>query len=213
MSSVRQFVMAYSADHDEIKALLPEGYESLRPVLRINIEQVDGHFNRVEFNTPIEHESIRGWLNLITWENEEIIPDKDHQGEYFSERAKISIDEFTSFDGRKAFRTDVTLGESDMQETILTIIHTLAGVSGGCPAENDNQGTFNLYGTDGKAIFREVEEISERKEYSDCEFFWNVPDREIKVSEFDKAKNMLIRQAMYIEPIEVLGAYVVDFER
>lgn len=100
-----------------------------------------------------------------------------------------------------------------MQETILTIIHTLAGVTGGCPAENDNQGTFNLYGTDGTATFREVEIADGFKEYSDCEFFWNVPDREIKVSQFDSDKNMLIRQAMYIEPIEVLGAYVVDFER
>lgn len=212
MSRVRQFVMAYSAEHDEIKALLPEGFSSLRPVLRINLEQIDGSCSRVEFNTPVEHDGIRGWLNMITWETGEA-PDREKQGEYIREEAKIEIEEFASFDGRKAFRTDVTISNDTMQETILTIIHTLAGVTGGCPAENDNQGTFNLYGTDGTATFREVEIADGFKEYSDCEFFWNVPDREIKVSQFDSDKNMLIRQAMYIEPIEVLGAYVVDFER
>ena len=35
---VEQFVMAYRGNHDEIKALLPKGFESLRPVLRINAE-------------------------------------------------------------------------------------------------------------------------------------------------------------------------------
>ncbi len=213
MSRIRQFVMAYSADHEEIKALLPAGYRSLRPVLRINIEQIDGMFYRAEFNTPVEYDGVRGWLNLITWESGDEAPDREHQGEYVSEKAKIQMDVFTSFDGRKAFRTDVTLNGDAMQETILTIIHTLADVTGGCPAEQDNQGTFNLYGTDGKATFREAEMVHAYKEHADCEFFWNVPDREIKVSQYDKDKNMLIRQAMYIEPLEVLGAYVVDFER
>ena len=35
---VQQFVMAYGVEHDRLRALLPPGYTSLRPVLRINAE-------------------------------------------------------------------------------------------------------------------------------------------------------------------------------
>ena len=35
---VEQFVMAYRAEQDRLRALLPKGYTSLRPVLRINAE-------------------------------------------------------------------------------------------------------------------------------------------------------------------------------
>ena len=35
---IEQFVMAYEAEQDRIRAMLPEGFESLRPVLRINTE-------------------------------------------------------------------------------------------------------------------------------------------------------------------------------
>ena len=35
---VEQFVMAYGVEQDRVRALLPEGFESLRPVLRINSE-------------------------------------------------------------------------------------------------------------------------------------------------------------------------------
>ena len=35
---VEQFVMAYQVEQDRLRAILPEGYESLRPVLRINAE-------------------------------------------------------------------------------------------------------------------------------------------------------------------------------
>ena len=36
--NVEQFVMAYLVEQDRVRALLPEGFESLRPVLRINAE-------------------------------------------------------------------------------------------------------------------------------------------------------------------------------
>ena len=38
---IEQFVMAYGVEQDRIRALLPEDYESLRPVLRINAELRD----------------------------------------------------------------------------------------------------------------------------------------------------------------------------
>ena len=49
--TVEQFVMAYGAEQDRLRALLPEGFASLRPVLRINAEVRDGKTGALEFNT------------------------------------------------------------------------------------------------------------------------------------------------------------------
>ncbi|MDO4518618.1 MAG: hypothetical protein Q4B78_05355 [Bacillota bacterium] len=66
---VKQYVMAYRADENEIKRLLPQGFESLRPVLRINVECYDGDedWGYIEFNTPVAAEGKRGWLNISAW--------------------------------------------------------------------------------------------------------------------------------------------------
>jgi len=66
---VTQYVMAYRADHEMIKSLLPLGFESLRPVLRINGEcfDDDSEFGYLEFNTPVEKDGKRGWLNIASW--------------------------------------------------------------------------------------------------------------------------------------------------
>lgn len=42
--------MAYGAEHDRIRAILPDGFTSIRPVLRINAEIRDEKFGYVEFN-------------------------------------------------------------------------------------------------------------------------------------------------------------------
>ena len=57
---VEQFVMAYGIEQDRIRALLPEDYESLRPVLRINTEIRDEKTVYIEFNTPVAHGGKRG---------------------------------------------------------------------------------------------------------------------------------------------------------
>ena len=66
---VEQFVMAYYAEQDRLRALLPEGFVSLRPVLRINAEVRDGVQGYVEFNTAVEKDGQRGWLNLGHWDD------------------------------------------------------------------------------------------------------------------------------------------------
>ena len=35
---IEQFVMAYGVEQDRLRAILPEGFSSLRPVLRISAE-------------------------------------------------------------------------------------------------------------------------------------------------------------------------------
>ena len=67
--NVEQFVMAYGVEQDRLRALLPDGFSSLRPVLRINAEIRDGQTGYVEFNTAVEKENLRGWLNIAHWDN------------------------------------------------------------------------------------------------------------------------------------------------
>lgn len=43
---IEQFVMAYGVEQDRLRALLPGGFSSLRPVLRINAEIRDGKTTR-----------------------------------------------------------------------------------------------------------------------------------------------------------------------
>ena len=66
---IEQFVMAYGVEQDCLRALLPEGFSSLRPVLRINAEIQDGCAARLECNTAVEKDGIRGWLNVGRWED------------------------------------------------------------------------------------------------------------------------------------------------
>lgn len=69
---IEQFVMAYGVEQDRVRALLPEGYTSLRPVLRINAEIRDGESAWLEFNTPVAREDRRGWLNIAHWQSPEL---------------------------------------------------------------------------------------------------------------------------------------------
>ena len=65
--NVTQFVMAYGVEQDRLRALLPEGCRSLRPVLRVNAELRQGHPAYVELNTAVERDGVRGWLNIARW--------------------------------------------------------------------------------------------------------------------------------------------------
>lgn len=66
---IEQFVMAYGVEHDRLRAILPDGYASLRPVLRINAEIQNDDNGYVEFNTAVEKDGNRGWLNIGYWNN------------------------------------------------------------------------------------------------------------------------------------------------
>lgn len=65
---VEQFVMAYGVEHDRLRAILPDPFTSLRPVLRINAEVRDEKTGYIEFNTAIQKGETKGWLNIGFWE-------------------------------------------------------------------------------------------------------------------------------------------------
>ena len=66
--TVEQFVMAYGIEQDRLRAVLPDGFMSLRPVLRVNAEARDERTGYVEFNTAVEKDGVRGWLNIGYWD-------------------------------------------------------------------------------------------------------------------------------------------------
>lgn len=196
MSKVEQYVMAYRANHDKIKALLPEIYESLRPVLRINVEIIDDYESmiKIEFNTPVASKGKRGWLNLVTWNS-------------FSEQISLS---------KRENKTEFIAGKDDKAFLDIEFIRT--GEEGGCPKEDDNEGTFfgEIFSIDtgSSAVFKKAEQIYERKEYCQCRFEWIIPEYIMPSSvESLTAKEQTIKEAVRIKPEEMLGAYKVEFER
>ena len=66
---IEQYVMAYSVEQDKLRAILPDGFRSLRPVLRINSEIRNGSAGYIEFNTAVQREFTKGWLNIGRWED------------------------------------------------------------------------------------------------------------------------------------------------
>ena len=109
---VEQFVMAYQIEQDRIRAMLPEGFQSLRPVLRINAE-IRGEEAYIEFNTPVAAFGRQGWLNIANWKTPET-------GIACSRNGK-SVTFTTPF---------------------LEITYTAVGIAGSCPAEKNNDGCF-----------------------------------------------------------------------
>ncbi len=66
---IEQFVMAYGVEQDRLRAILPEGFASLRPVVCFNAEVWDGCRAHLEFLTAVSHDGRRGWLNIGCWED------------------------------------------------------------------------------------------------------------------------------------------------
>lgn len=114
---VEQFVMAYGVEQDRLRAFLPEGFVSLRPVLRINGEiRTNGtETYYLELNTPVEARGKRGWLNVAHWDSEHTDLTCKREGKAVT-----------------------------FQTPFLQITYTGTGAVGGCPAEKDNDGCFFL---------------------------------------------------------------------
>lgn len=203
---LEQFVMAYQVEQDRLRAMLPEGYESLRPVLRINAEIRGGKGDGlesgetenvyIEFNTPVAAFGKRGWLNIASWESP--------MADISYERAGSAVTFLAPF---------------------LTITYTGVGIEGGCPAEKDNDGCFFLRET---VTFVPAERIDTKKEFCDCEFAWKFTEGDahgISIGgksvaaiptepEHDYGRQELsARAAAAIECEQILGSYVVRFER
>ncbi len=187
---IEQFVMAYGVEQDRLRAILPDGFASLRPVLRINAEIRDGKTAYLECNTAVERDGMKGWLNICFWSNV-----------FFEKKSQ-----------RTTFRMDH-----------LNIAFTRTGIEGGCPAEKDNDGCCFL----SEEALRPPEIITSQKEFCDCSFRWDF-DGSGSFGEsigktlpaiFTPGENnypkleFTAKNAAMIKCDQVLGSYVVEFER
>ena len=187
---VEQFVMAYGVEQDRLRALLPADFVSLRPVLRINAEIRDGSTAYVEYNTAVEKDGLRGWLNLGHW------------------------------DAVPFVRSGKTV---TFQPEFLELCFTGVGIAGGCPVEKDNAGCFYP----GSAAPRPAEHITEPKEFCDCSFRWRFTPEDAHGVSLGKTLPACPTAVQRVYPrvactpenaakipcIQVLGSYVVRFER
>lgn len=192
---VEQFVMAYEVEQDRLRALLPDGFESLRPVLRINAEIRDEDRGYLELNTAVESSGKRGWLNIARWD---------------SEHDELSFER----DGKA-----VTFAAP-----FLNITYRPVGVEGSCPAEKENDGCFFLNETPNlrppeqirsKKEFCDCEfawSFSDGSAYGvsigkTLPIFASEPEKQYERQELS-AEN-----AAAIPCRQVAGSYVVKFER
>lgn len=188
---IEQFVMAYGCEHDKLRAIIPDGFISLRPVFRINAEIRDDKTGHIEFNTAVEKDGVRGWLNIGHWDNVSI----------------SKIDDTSTFETAN-----------------LKLLFRRTGTVSGCPAEKDNNGYFFM---EKKEIFQPAEIITENKEFCDCEFGWYFGDKSVcgvstgktisatptEIKTIYPKKDFTVQNAVEIGCLQVLGSYVVCFER
>lgn len=192
---VEQFVLAYEVEQDCIRALLPEKFESLRPVLRINTEIRDELDIYIEFNTPVVCGGRRGWLNIAAW------TDNGSKIRFTRESDTVIID-----------------------APFLNIKYKGVGIAGSCPAEKDNDGCFFLGKNPEFRISEKINTNKEfcdcefkwnfsKKDAVGISMgktlpaFYTEPKKQYARQEFT-AQN-----AAAIECKQVLGSYIVRFER
>lgn len=194
---IEQFVVAYGVEQDRLRAFLPDGFESLRPVLRINVEIRHGDIEEVylELNTAVEAFGNRGWLNVGHWDSE-----TDGLTYQRKEKAVTFLLPF------------------------LTITYTGVGIEGSCPAEKDNGGCYFI---SDEIYLRPSEQIFANKEFCDCEFAWRYTKEDAHGVSIGKTipafptepkiqypKQAFTPQNAAAIPCEqVLGAYKIIFER
>lgn len=192
---VEQFVIAYKGEQDRIRALLPEGFQSLRPVLRINAEICEGEVY-IEFNTPVVALGKRGWINIANWQT----PETDIT--YLRNGKSVT---FTM--------------------PFLEITYTGVGVEGECPAERDNDGCFFIKEDIILIPPEKVNNNKEFCDCEFAWKFADGDAHGISVSEktlpavsseplnvYEK-QNLSVKAAAHIECEQMLGQYKVIFER
>ncbi len=143
---IQQFVAAYRVDHDRLRTIIPDGYKSLRRVLRINAEVNSNGEITIELNTPVERPGFKGWLNVASWSS-----------------CNTSIHLLIGDDGAYEFTTP-----------FLTLGFLPSGVFSECPAEKDSHGC--IYLRDGKETLLTYRPVAERKEFCDFSFHWRFSD-------------------------------------
>ncbi len=186
--NIEEFVMAYEVEQDRIRALLPEGFESIRPVLRINAHKINGKNAYIEFNTPVAYDGKRGWLNIANWCNE---PEKLNIPKWKNcRKEKISVETID-------MTTVFTL-------PFLKISFKNVGIEGGCPAEKDNDGCFFI---GEEIVLKPPYKYVNNKHFCNCKFEWNFSGNNAKGESMGKTL-----PAYFTEPVKIYDKQVLTAE-
>ena len=190
---IDQYVMAYKAEQDRLRALLPTGFASLRPVLRINAEIRSEETIYIEYNTPVEGFGKRGWLNIAHWE---------------SSGTDLSYEKNNT--------------ATTFRAPFLEITYTGIGLVGGCPAEKDNDGCFygtTFVPTEKIDENKEYCNCAFRWKFTENDAYGISTDGKSipaipteQQMQYEKQK-LSPKNAASIPCEQVLGAYKVTFER
>lgn len=193
---IRQFVMAYGIEQDRVRALLPDGFVSLRPALRINAEIRGGTELYIEFNVPVATDGFRGWLNIGRWD---------------SGHAPLTL---RMEDGSYVFGLP-----------FLSLHFRPVGILGGCPAERDNDGCIFLTDEGYQTIAaKSIDSNKEFCDCSFAWLFPEAGAHGISIGKTLPAipvpamktyprKPLTVQNAAAIPCSQVLGAYTVSFQR
>ena len=197
-AEIEQFVVAYRVEQDRIRAMLPEGFVSLRPVLRISAEIRDEDSVYLELNTPVAKDGLRGWLNIENW--------KSTRGDELQFTRNGSIVQFTT--------------------PFLALSCKLTGREGARQAENDNDGCYYIRNKEEE--FRPSEKHANAElEFCDITFSWHFRRKDaagVSTGKTMMASSTPVRKkyrkcalsaknAAAIPCEEVLDAFVLRFER
>ena len=141
----------------------------------------------IEFNTAVKKEEFSGWLNIYCPNN------------IFFRRIGKKIE----------FKTE-----------LLNIYFEGVGIEGSCPAEKDNDGCY--FGNK----LKKSEIITANKEFCNCEFTWKtengahgksigktLPAAPTEIKRIYPKEKFMVENFLKIPCEQVLGAYVVKFER
>lgn len=211
MCTVTQFVLAYKVKKTQVQRLLPKNFHLLRGVLRLNVEimtdvpWLEGRdCIRVEFNTPVSHDDKRGWFNLVTWENC-FIADSKERDIPVNTAAKVVVSVMKSETG-----SSFSLWNEKGDAPFLNMDFEKTGEMGGCPHEEDDEGTFYYSKINDvvKCYFKPKEEITSNKEYCNASAIWDtslIPTVPRKYKHLPRICN--------ITEEENLGGYTVTFDR
>lgn len=211
MCNVTKFVIGYKTKQTQIQRFLPRMFHSCTGVLRFTIEIIDNapwlegqSCIRIELNTPVSHDDIRGWYNFATWENSWVVPSSKRDTPVIT-ASHCDISMMKSLEGYM-----FTLWSDKGSVPFLNIDLRHTGHMAGPPNEDDNEGTFYFSNEDGNetCLFKPAELIDISRERCEAAFNWDFSQLPNMPRKFHN-----LPMVCEMKCDRILGAYKVVFER
>lgn len=211
MCNVTKCVIGYKTKQTQIQRFLPKMFHSCTGVLRLTMEIIEDapwlegqNCIRVELNTPVSHDDIRGWYNFATWENSWVVPSEKRDTPIIT-TSHTDISLIKSVEG---YIFTMWPDKGNMPFLNIEIKHT--GNMAGPPNEDDNEGTFYYSHEKDKEIcyFKPAESIDVSRERCTASFNWDYAHLENMPRKYHN-----LPMVCEMKCDRILGAYMVKFQR